>query len=116
MKCVTVSPASLVGNLNFYSVNITVANETPIQGVEITVSKYFNPQTNNFVDVCSIAYLSSICNTKVITDANGKASLCLIKGTYIITLKYNNYVNNVSISVFKNQDIKLPFFFYNLNM
>jgi len=113
MKCVTVATVSLVGNLNFYNVYITVANETPIQGVEITVSEYFNPQTNNFVDVCSIAYLSSICNTKVITDVNGNASLCLIKGTYIIKLTYDNYVNTVLINVTKNQDIKLPFFFYN---
>jgi len=113
MKCVTVATVSLVGNLNFYNVYITVANETPIQGVEITVSEYFNPQTKNFVDVCSIAYLSSICNTKAITDVNGNASLCLIKGTYIIKLTYDNYVNTVLINVTKNQDIKLPFFFYN---
>ena len=115
MKCVTVATVSLVGNLNFYNVYITVSNQTPVQGVEVTVYKYLNPQTNSFVNPCSVAYLSGLCNNPAITDDKGQATLCMIPGIYIIELSYQGYVNYATIMVSKNEEFELPFYFSNFS-
>jgi hypothetical protein len=110
MKCVTVEPRQVAGDLNFYNVYIKVFAVTPLQNVEVSIVKYLDPQSNSYVDVCSVAYLSNLCNSISVTDSNGIASFCLIKGSYLVKLMYQGYTSYTYITVSKNQTIEIPFY------
>ncbi len=111
MRCVIPSQSISANTTNFYTVYFKVYSVGPLEGAQIKILKFFNTETNNFVSVCSVAYLSSVCNTILTTDSNGIAEACLTYGLYTVSVSYNGYVNYYTIQITQNQEVELPFFF-----
>lgn len=111
VRCVTpvsrsFNVASTLFNIQFY-IHTTV----PLQNASVQVLEYFNPQTNMWMDVCTVAVTSYLCNQQYYSDQKGNAYFCLPFGQFRGTISYEGYYDTFQISIIKSAYFDMPFFF-----
>jgi len=71
----------------------------PIPGATITLKYYYDEATGNFIPITF-----NLCNPglpmSVTTDSNGKASICVLQGTWQIQVSANGYYTNTITQTF----------------
>ncbi|MEM3438051.1 MAG: hypothetical protein QXP55_05965, partial [Nitrososphaerales archaeon] len=98
--------ASTLFNIQFY-IHTTV----PLENACVSITQYFNPQTQTWMNVCGISVTSYLCAESYCSDSKGIANLCLPYGKFKGNVVYQNYMQPFEITVTGNEFIDFPFFF-----
>lgn len=110
VRCITPTSRSYNVASTLFNIQFYIHTTVPLVNACVTVTQYFNPQKQSWMDVCNVAVTRYLCSQSYCSDNKGNAYLCLPFGQFKGTIAYQDYIDSFEINVTGNATIDYPYF------